>query len=58
MTVEQITKDCKQVINALVDNGKHICDDFQCRDETSYYCRTCGYSQYIHLAKQIVKAEK
>lgn len=58
ITIEQIKKECNQVVNSLVNHGNEVCDNFQCEREKTYFCENCGYSQYIHLAKQIIKAEK
>ena len=57
MKFKDIQKECKQTVKALVNQGKEVCDEFQCEPERNYFCRICGYSQYIHLAKQISELE-
>jgi len=58
MSLSQIIKnECYEVIRSLVNHGEAVCDSFEARPESTYFCVKCGYSQYIHLAKQIAKAK-
>lgn len=57
MTINQIQDDCKKVIRSLVNKGKLVCNSFQAKPDSTYFCDNCGYSQYIHLAKQIIEIE-
>jgi hypothetical protein len=54
--IEKIREECKWTISALVQHGKLVCDEFQAKKESTYFCEKCGYSQYIHLCKQVAES--
>ena len=56
MTIYQVQDECRKVVRALVDHGELVCDKFECLEESTYFCKRCGYSQYIHLCKQITES--
>lgn len=57
-TIEDIRKECKLVVRALVNSGNEVCNSFNAKPNMTYFCDTCGYSQYIHLAKRINELNK
>ena len=57
MTIYQVQDKCKIMIRSLVEKGELVCDKFQAKKESTYFCEKCGYSQYIHLCKEIVEAK-
>lgn len=65
-TLEQIIKEAKIQIHLLVNHGELVCKEFKPTLERNYsinkycdeYCYECGYSQYIHLCKELTELNK
>lgn len=57
MTRQGLERQCRQVLYNLVNRGCEVCGEFAAKPESTYFCETCGYSQYIHLVKQIIELE-
>ena len=53
MNIYQVQDECRKVIRNLVNKGELVCNEFQAKPKSTYFCDRCGYSQYIHLCKQI-----
>jgi hypothetical protein len=51
----QIVEESTNSILSLVQRGRLVCDNFIAEGGRTYFCETCGYSQYVHLCKKILK---
>ena len=56
-TIYQIQDQCRKYLRSLVEFGELVCDSFEAEEERTYFCKKCGYTQYVHLCKQIVEAK-
>lgn len=58
MKIYELESQCLDVLRSLVNKGSEVCNEFESTQDRTYSCKNCGYSQYIHLCKQVVELEE
>jgi hypothetical protein len=55
MTTLELAKECGEILKSLTEHGKLVCKQFESELEKTYFCKNCGYSQYVHLCKKVIQ---
>jgi hypothetical protein len=64
-TILELKSECALMLRSLTEHGALVCDTFTPSESSGtlpstsaiYVCATCGYTQYVHLAKALVLSD-